>query len=75
MNNNYPTPYTVGKIYHFRYTDKNGKRLRMTTGISRKSDADRFIKEFIDKRRLDIDSQITLNEVIKLYKNPLAKNK
>lgn len=70
MNNNYPTPYTVGKIFHFRFTDKNGKRVRMSTGFSRKSDAQKFIKEFIDKQRSGIDTTTTVREALKLYQDP-----
>jgi integrase len=70
MNNNYPTPYTVGKIFHFRFTDKNGKRVRMSTGFSRKSDAQKFIKDFIDKQRSGIDTTTTVREALKLYQDP-----
>ncbi|NLA92062.1 MAG: hypothetical protein GX842_01310 [Spirochaetales bacterium] len=43
MSSRYPTPYTLDKIYHFRYTDTDGSRRRMSTGFSRKSDMDRII--------------------------------
>ncbi len=75
MNVRYPTPYTVGKIYHFRFTDTNGKRFRMSTGFSRKVDADRFIREFIDKLRSGIDSSVTLRDLVKLYQDPQTNPK
>jgi hypothetical protein len=61
-NNNYSTPYTIGKIFHFRLTEKYGKRVRMSTGFSQKSDAQKFIKEFIDKQRSGIDTTTTIRE-------------
>lgn len=70
MNNNYPTPYLVGKIFHFRYTSLDGKRLRMATGFSRKNDAERFIREFIDKQRSGIDTTTTVRDALKLYQDP-----
>jgi len=42
----------------------------MSTGCSRKSDANRFIREFIDTLRSGVNSSVTLREVIKLYQNP-----
>ncbi len=70
MNYNYPTPYLVGKIFHFRYTSIDGRRVRMSTGFSRKTDAKRFIQEFVDKQRSGIiDTTTTVRDVLRLYQD------
>lgn len=69
MNANYPTPYLVGRIFHFRFTSRMGLRQRLSTGFSRKTDAERFIREFIDKQRPGIDTTTTVRDALKLYQD------
>jgi len=33
MSSRYPTPYTLGWIYHFRYSDTDGAVSRIFTGF------------------------------------------
>ena len=69
MTTIYPSPYKIGKIYYFKYTDSNGQRYKKSTGQLRKSDAQQFIRKFIDQKRSGISPDITLRSVIKLYQD------
>ena len=75
MNTNLLAPYLSGKIFLFRYTDSSGKRHRQSTGMTRKSDAQRYIREFMDTLRSGIDSAVTVREVLALYKDPQTNPK
>ena len=70
MTTNYPTPYRIGKTYYFKYTDRTGIRYKRSTGYTRKADAQRFIRTFIDRMRTGIDTDINLRTMLKLYQDP-----
>ncbi len=75
MNTNLLAPYLSGKIFLFRYTDSSGKRHRQSTAMTRKSDGQRYIREFMDTLRSGIDSAVTVREVLTLYKDPQTNPK
>ena len=43
--------------------------------MTRKSDAQRYIREFTDKLRSGVDSSITVREILSLYKDPQTNPK
>ncbi len=75
MNTNLLAPYLLGKIFLFRYMGSSGKRHRQSTAMTRKSDGQRYIREFMDTLRSGIDSTITVREVLTLYKDPQTNPK
>ncbi len=48
----YPEPYRRedSKIYYFNYLGKDGKRRRLTTGLTGKEEAREYIRSFVDEQ-------------------------
>jgi integrase len=72
MTTNYPKPFRQkdSKNWFFRYTDGVGFRRTKTTGTSNKTQAQKFIREFIDRLQHGGNSDATLGQIIELYKDP-----
>ena len=66
MTTNYPTPYKKGNLWYFKYTDGSHERKNMSTGCSKKTEAEKFIRHFIDSLTPYGNSE-TLREIVKLY--------
>ena len=71
MTTNYPTPYLVGTIWWFKYTDQSGRRRQKSTKRKTEKEANKVIKAFVDAlptRHVNADS--TLGDLIQPYKDP-----
>jgi integrase len=66
----YPSPQKRDNGYwYFHFTDLDGIRKQRGTGCTRKIDANRVIRDFIDKINNGCDMDTTLGEEIALYKS------
>lgn len=72
MTTNYPKPFLRNKIWYFRYTDRYGKRVQKSTQCQKKAEAQKIIKNIIDLLDSDFDMEITLEQLLSLYTNPLT---
>ncbi len=76
MTINYPTPYQVGSVWWFKYTDQSGRRRQKSTKKKTEKEARKIIKEFVDAlptRHVSADS--TLGDLIQPYKDPKTNPK
>ncbi|MCF7944643.1 MAG: tyrosine-type recombinase/integrase [Spirochaetia bacterium] len=72
MTTIYPKPYRPKgkKNWMFRYTDGTGNRKSKSTGTTNKTKAQKIIRDFIDQLQDEPVEDITLRDIINLYRDP-----
>lgn len=70
MTTLYPSVYLRGKVYYFRYTNKNNFRVQKSTGCIKKSDAQKFVRAYVDRLQAGIDDEMSLRRILNLYTDP-----
>lgn len=70
MTTLYPSVYLRGKIYYFRFTNRNNFRVQKSTGCTKKSDAQKFVREYVDRLQSGIDDEMSLRKILHLYTDP-----
>ena len=71
MTTLYPSVYLRGKVYYFRYTNKNNFRVQKSTGCIKKSDAQKICQGLCRSAlQAGIDDEMSLRRILNLYTDP-----
>lgn len=63
-------------IYHFRFTDENGKGKQLSTGCSIKSDANKFVLNYFNSlKEKSVVKKYRISEFLSLFINNISMNK
>ena len=65
----YPKPYLRGKYYYFKYTDSSGKRRPKALHTDKKGEAQKIIREFMDKQRRGSIGDMSFKDFLSPWKN------
>lgn len=69
MTTRTPKPFRRegSKIWHFKYTDRHGVRKYKSTGTVNKTEAQKIIRDFVDKLQQRPDKKKTLRQMVEMF--------